>query len=105
MVGYFVKQRPKLGIPVMDKWKIDDNLWLRRTALLHQLGYKTNTNEAWLFACCKLRAHEKEFFIQKAIGWSLRDYAKTNPTAVRRFVKENKKILSNLSTREATKHL
>lgn len=89
----------------MDKWKIDDNLWLRRTAILHQLHYKAETNKSWLFSCCKLRAHETEFFIQKAIGWSLREYARTNPAAVRKFVKENKKKLSQLSAREATKHL
>jgi len=104
-VGYFVKQRPKLGIAVMDKWKKDDNMWLCRTAILHQLTYKGDTNQAWLFECCKLRAHETEFFIQKAIGWALREYAKTNRSAVRKFVTQNKEELSRLSTREAMKHL
>ena len=105
VVGYFVKERPKPGITVMDKWKKDDNMWLRRTAILHQLSRKGDTNQAWLFDCCKLRAHETEFFIQKAIGWALREYARTNPSAVRKFVTQNKQKLSRLSTREAMKHL
>ena len=80
------------------------NLWIRRVAILHQLGWKNETNTELLFHYILLTAHEKDFFIRKAIGWALRDYAKHNRQAVYEFADANKKILSGLSYREATKH-
>ena len=68
-------------------------------------GQAIAKDEERLFRYCRACAHEKEFFIRKAIGWALRDYAKTNPVAVRAFVEEHRKRLSGLSIREATKHL
>ena len=85
----------------MDKWILDDDMWIRRSAILFQLKYKQNLNEELLFKYCKLTMHEKEFFIKKAIGWTLREHAKTNKKAVEIFVKENEKELSNLSKKEA----
>jgi 3-methyladenine DNA glycosylase AlkD len=90
--------------PVMDAWIDSDDLWLRRTALLHQLRWKSATDEARLFAFCARRADEPDFFIRKAIGWALREYARTAPEAVRSFVSNNPE-LSPLSRKEALKNL
>ncbi len=80
-------------------------MWLRRIALLHQLAWKGETDEARLYDYCRRCAHEHEFFIPKAIGWALRQYARTNPTSVARFLAEHSSTLSALSRREAAKHL
>lgn len=107
-VGGLVRKHPDLGKPVMEEWINDDNMWLRRTALLHQIKYKTykeSTDEEMLFRFCSARAHEKEFFIQKAIDWALRSYAWTNGAAVKKYLLKNKQILSKLSYKEAAKHL
>ena len=81
------------------------DLWLRRVALLHQLEWKEHTDQARLFDYCRQCANEKEFFIRKAIGWALRQYARTEPEAVRSFLAAHRKNLSGLSFREASKHL
>ena len=81
------------------------DFWLRRIALLHQLDWKQDTDAARLFAYCLRCADEREFFIRKAIGWALRQYARTNPVAVRQFLTTNREKLSGLSFREASKHL
>ena len=65
---------------------------------------KKQTAADLLFQFCKQCAHEEEFFIRKAIGWALREYAKTDKVAVKRFVEENRSIFSALSIREALKH-
>ncbi|KAL5008342.1 hypothetical protein ScPMuIL_013923 [Solemya velum] len=104
VVGPMVKGHPKELGAVMDKWISDSNMWLRRTAILHQLGYKGATDQAKLFRYCKLCCHEEEFFIQKAIGWALRQYFRENPKAVKDFVNQNKKNLAKLSIKEALKH-
>lgn len=78
-------------------------MWLRRTALLYQLKYKKHTDPERLFHYIDLQKDEGEFFIRKAIGWALREYAKTDPKVVRPFVKETP--LSSLSAREALKHI
>lgn len=85
----------------MDEWIDDENMWLQRTAILHQLRYKKQTDEKRLFAYCRKHAAQKEFFIRKAIGWALREYSKTNPVAVKKFVKETP--LTNFSKKEALK--
>ena len=82
-----------------------ENMWVRRIALLHQLGWRDKTDRERLFSYVLMRAHEKEFFIQKAIGWALRDYARHAPQAVREFISAEKGRLSPLSYREANKHL
>ena len=88
---------------VLTKWIDDENMWIRRSAILAQLGHKSETNEALLFSFCLKRAHEKDFFIRKAIGWALRQYSKTSPRSVQRFLKTNDKKLSPLSVREGRK--
>ncbi|WP_343732566.1 DNA alkylation repair protein [Duganella sp.] len=89
----------------MDEALRHDNFWMRRIALLHQLGWRNKTDERRLFNYCLTLAHEKEFFIQKAIGWALRDYARHAPEAVRLFTLKEKERLAPLSFREANKHL
>ncbi len=89
----------------MDQLIEADDFWLRRVAILHQLAWKDETDEKRLFRYCLQCADEKEFFIRKAIGWALRQHARTAPDAVRRFVDAHHGRLSGLSVREATKHL
>jgi 3-methyladenine DNA glycosylase AlkD len=91
--------------PLVRRWLDDEVMWLRRTAIISQLNHKAATDTALLFDGCAARAHETEFFIRKAIGWALRQYARTDPDAVRRFVRQHEKELSGLSKREALKHL
>lgn len=89
---------------VMQEWNQDPYLWIRRTSLLYQLQWKAQTSANTLFPLILNLAGEKDFFIRKAIGWSLREYAKTAPQPVFTFVKEHSHLLSNLSIREALKH-
>ena len=100
-----VQQQPDCGKKMMKEWISEENLWLRRTAILHQLIRKEKTDSDLLFSFCLQRAHEKEFFIQKAIGWALRDYGRTNRAAVKQFVETNRAVLAPLSIREALKHI
>ena len=80
------------------------DFWLRRIAMLHQLGWRGDTDARWLFDAALVLAHEDEFFIRKAIGWALRDYAHHAPAEVLAFAKEHRQQLSPLSYREALKH-
>jgi 3-methyladenine DNA glycosylase AlkD len=89
----------------MDEALADGDFWVRRIALLHQLGWGDKTDAQRLFHYCVELAHEKEFFIQKAIGWALRDYARHAPEAAREFTSRHRNILAPLSFREANKHL
>jgi 3-methyladenine DNA glycosylase AlkD len=96
--------KPPTAVSTMDDWAADDNLWLARTALLHQFHYKEKTDTGRLFGYCAALAGHPDFFIRKAIGWALRQYARTDPGAVRTFVAATP-TLSGLSVREAMKHL
>ncbi len=88
----------------MNAYIIDPNMWLRRVSIIHQLPYRKNTDEELLFKACSMNMMDQEFFIRKAIGWALRQYAKTEPKAVYSYVEANKHKLSGLSIREALKH-
>ena len=103
VVGVMVTRHPAL-LSTMDEWVASDEMWLIRTAILHQLRYKSRTDAERLLRYCAQHAGHKDFFIRKAIGWALREYARTDPDAVRRFVKAQS-TLSGLSVREALKHL
>jgi 3-methyladenine DNA glycosylase AlkD len=98
------KQRAKVR-PVMRRWIDDESLWIRRTALLSQVGHKNETDARQLFGHCLRRAGETEFFIRKAIGWALRDYSYAAPEAVRDFLLANRARLSGLSFREGARQL
>ena len=89
----------------MDDWLGHPSLWVRRVAMLHQLGWKAQTDQARLFRYALALAPETEFFIRKAIGWALRDHARTQPEAVRTFLADHAHVLSGLTRREAGKHL
>jgi 3-methyladenine DNA glycosylase AlkD len=105
IVGKIVLEEQPLMRPVLERWIDHPDLWLRRSAILCQNRHKANTDEAMLFEFCLRRADEKEFFIRKAIGWALREYARTQPDEVRAFLAEHGHKLSGLSRREAAKHL
>ncbi|MGW0826871.1 DNA alkylation repair protein [Streptomyces sp. NPDC002845] len=104
VVGGLVAADPGLKAD-MDAWIEDDDLWAARTALLHQLRYKQATDAERLFAYCVRQSGHPNFFIRKAIGWCLREYAKTEPDAVREFVARERARLSPLSVREALKNI
>ncbi len=97
--GPLVRRHPDLAT-VMDAWALDEDVWVARTALLHQLTYREATDRRRLFGYCRLRASDREFFLRKAIGWALRQYAATAPEAVSAFVDATPE-LSPLSRREA----
>ncbi len=88
----------------MDEWIRDDDFWIVRSAILHQLRYRDHTDADRLFGYVESRAGDTEFFIRKASGWALREYARTNPTAVYAFVDRMGDRLSGLTRREALKH-
>ena len=102
ILGNYLILHPNKTEKVINDFSNSDNMWLNRSAILFQLGYKEHTNSEILFSECEKHSKSKAFFIQKAIGWALREYAKTNPDAVKQFV--NTYDLAPLSTREALKH-
>ena len=87
-----------------EKWNASDNMWLNRTAILIQLTYKQKTKTDLLSSTIEKHIHSNEFFIKKAIGWVLRQYSKTNPEWVRKFVKSHPDLKA-LSVKEATKYI
>jgi 3-methyladenine DNA glycosylase AlkD len=89
----------------MDLAVEDGNLWVRRTAMLHQNGWRAETDTQRLFAYALSLAPEPDFFIRKAIGWALRDHAHHNPALIRAFLQAQRHRLSSLTLREAGKHL
>ncbi len=103
-VGPLVRKHSEL-LATMDVWIGEDNMWLARTAILYQLGYRSGTDAARLFRYCAAQAGHPDFFIRKAIGWALREYAKTDPAAVRKFVETHETVLSGLSKREALRNI
>jgi 3-methyladenine DNA glycosylase AlkD len=92
------------GQAMMDDWIADASFWVRRAAMLHQLGWRLDTDRERLFGYAARLAPEKEFFIRKAIGWALRDFARWDGAAVRAFVAAHEDVLAPLSRREALKH-
>lgn len=105
LVGTVFLRERDAAQPLLDAYVDHDDMWLRRTAIIAQIKHKADTDEDWLFDVCRRRGHETEFFIRKAIGWALREHAKSRPDAVVRFLRAHRDGLSNLSVREASKHL
>lgn len=91
--------------PLLLTWSTASNRWLRRASIIAQLRAKARTDLDLLSAVIDVNAGDPEFFVRKAIGWALRDYARTDPDWVQRFVTVRTEALSSLSRREATKHL
>lgn len=104
-VGPILQREPARMRRKMLAWSRSADLWKRRTAILCQLGFKRKTDPDLLYACIEPSMGSPEFFLQKAIGWALRQYARTDPVEVRRYVRTNADRLSALSRREALKHI
>lgn len=102
-VGTIAQKFPEVINETIDGWATNDYLWLRRAAILFQLKYKEKTNVPLLYEYIRESADSREFFIQKAIGWALREFSKTNPASVKEFIAETK--LAPLSVREGSKYL
>lgn len=101
-VGFYMKQFPSNNPRKALEWIENTNMWLRRTALLFQLKYRDSMDTDLLAVLINKTRHENEFFIRKAIGWILREYAKYNPAWVLDFVERTE--LKPLSRKEALKH-
>ena len=89
---------------IMQEWSKDSNIWLKRVAILYQLSLKEKVDKQSLERILVNNLGDSEFFINKAIGWALRDYSKYNQEWVREFIKQNKDNMANLSIREASKY-
>ncbi|GAA3715961.1 DNA alkylation repair protein [Microlunatus aurantiacus] len=96
--------RPALDA-TLRAWATDPDRWLRRTAIIHQVGSAEELDRQLLVECLLPNLADREFFIRKAIGWALRQHARVDPDWVRGFVAEHEDRMSGLSRREATKHL
>ncbi|WP_411895598.1 DNA alkylation repair protein [Winogradskyella sp. A2] len=102
ILGQFLMELPEMRDEVIQKYSTDDNMWLNRSAILFQLGYKEKTDFSILSNLAIMHKDSNEFFIKKAIGWALREFAKYNSYAVINFVESTD--LKPLSKREALKH-
>lgn len=102
ILGEYLLEFPLETENVIERFSNSENIWLNRSAILFQLGYKQETDFELLQSLCEKHKNSNEFFIQKAIGWALREYAKTDPQAVKNFVTNNN--LKPLSTKEALKN-
>lgn len=103
IVGHVVLQQRNAGTRIMFEWASAANMWTNRAAILHQLKFKQHTDKTVLSRIILQHAGSSEFFIQKSIGWALREYAKTDPGWVRDFVEASE--LKPLSKREALKNI
>lgn len=90
---------------LMLDWSKNENIWIKRTAIEHQLGLKDKTDKELLKQIITNNFGSDEFFINKAIGWALRDYSKTNPEFVKEFINKYKDKMNNLSIKEASKYI
>lgn len=105
LVGRVLRADPDAGWAALDRWIVDEDLWVRRAAILAQIGRKDATDAERLFRYCLDQAGDRSFWIRKAIGWALREYGRAAPDAVRPFVDQHGAALSGLSRREATRRL
>ena len=103
-IGALLAAHPREMRKTMLAWSRSPDMWKRRTSIICQLSFRQATDLDLLYACIAPSLSSKEFFLRKAIGWSLRQVARHDPNAVRRYVKENDSALSPLSKREAMKH-
>lgn len=104
LVGIHFKKYPHLILPVTERWMASGNIWLQRACLLFQLLYKDRTDAELLFRCILELKGSDEFFIQKAAGWALRQYSKTDADGVTAFI-ESHPDLAPLTKREGMKWL
>lgn len=104
LVFGLLKNERELMSAILRGWARDDDMWVRRASIIAQLQAKRETDLALLYDCIEPSMDSKEFFLRKAIGWALRQYARIDPAEVARYVAANEKRLSPLSRREALKH-
>jgi 3-methyladenine DNA glycosylase AlkD len=104
-VGDLLRQYPHEMRQRLLAWSRGDDVWLRRTAIIAQVSFRGSTDQVLLYACIEPSLAERDFFLRKAIGWALREYAKAAPDNVRQYVAQHEAELSGLSRREALKHL
>ncbi len=105
LVGPLLLGHPEIVGPVLREWAVDDDRWLRRTAVIAQVGAKDRTDLGLLAFAAGANLDDRDFFLRKAIGWALRQHARTDPDWVRAFVADHDDRISGLSRREALKHL
>lgn len=103
ILGTYLLQFPETTQTIIEKFSLSNNMWLNRSSILFQLGYKHKTDESLLFNQCLKFKNSELFFIQKAIGWALREYGKTHPEFVLNFV--NSTSLKPLSKKEAIRNI
>lgn len=103
IVGYVCLKYPEVKEDVISLWMNDENIWLKRVSIIFQLKYKEKTDTEFLAKAILENANTEEFFVDKAIGWALREYSKTNKEWVRQFIDKN--TLSKLSVREGSKYI
>jgi len=104
-LGSVLRNEPKAMRRAMLTWSKSEDMWKRRSSILCQLSFKGETDLDLLYACIEPSIASKEFFLRKAIGWALRQYAWTDPLEVDRYVRANETRLSGLSIREALKNM
>ena len=104
-VGPILRNHPAPMRRKMLSWSKSNNLWKRRTAIICQLGFKADTDLPLLYACIEPSLGSREFFLQKAVGWALRQYAWTDAAEIKKYVQINRVRLSALSYREALKNI
>lgn len=103
VVGHIAMKYPEIKDNTISNWIESDNIWLKRVSIIFQLRYKENTDTEFLSKAILHNAKTDEFFINKAIGWALREYSKTNREWVKKFIETNE--LSKLSVREGSKYI
>jgi 3-methyladenine DNA glycosylase AlkD len=105
LLGPVLRAQPDQVAPVMRSWARADDLWRRRAAILCQLRAKADTDVELLVDCLDPSLQRSEFFLRKAVGWALRDYAYTDPSWVRAYLASHRDQMTPLSVREASRHL
>lgn len=104
-IGGLLRSYPTKMKPALRAWASCADVWKRRAAILAQLGFKRDTDLDFLFACIRPSLRRPEFFLRKAIGWALREHAKTDARAVIEYVQRHEARLSPLTRREALRHV
>ena len=105
VMGDVLEDEPRRTAALMRRWSRDADMWKRRTSILCQIGFKKDTDLELLYDCIEPNLADRQFFIRKAIGWALRQYAWTDSREITKYVKANRARLSPLSFREATKNI
>jgi 3-methyladenine DNA glycosylase AlkD len=104
-VGALLRTYPAPMRKRMLEWSRSDDIWKRRTSIISQLGFKKDTDLSLLYTCIEPSLDSTEFFLRKAIGWALRQYAWVDPQEIRKYVRSHEHELSPLSKREALKNI